>query len=46
VLFLLTYLLDDELECSWRSNILKFGEQFVLEYAVRFEFSLPKGGFS
>jgi hypothetical protein len=32
--------------CSWRSNILKFGEQFVLEFIVRFELSVPKGGFS
>jgi hypothetical protein len=32
--------------CSWRSNILKFGEQFLLEFTVRFELSVPKGGFS
>jgi hypothetical protein len=31
---------------SWRSNILKFGEQFVPEFTVRFEISIPKGGFS
>jgi hypothetical protein len=32
--------------CSWGSNILKFGEQFVLEFTVRFELLVPKGGFS
>jgi hypothetical protein len=31
---------------SQRCNILIFDEEFVLELTVRFELSIPKGGFS
>jgi hypothetical protein len=30
---------------SWKWNIFEFDEQFVLELIVRFELSVPKGGF-
>jgi hypothetical protein len=32
--------------CNWRSIILRCDEQFVLKLRVRFELSVPKGGFS
>jgi hypothetical protein len=32
--------------CSWRWNFVKLEEHLVLELTVRFELSIPKGGFS